>query len=221
MEPTGQSGQLRAPQPRRQGAAGDVVLAYLHQQVSQLTQLEPQVRLGDPVALHQMRVATRRMRSSLATYRKLLDALAANQLRAELKWLAGVLGAARDAEVMRDRLHRLVSQQPAELIMGPVDQRIDLELESHFTAAHAAEAAQPIMGKRAARLIAAAHKIQQLLGEHQDSVVTRDLLQRLGINAHVAGENSFTFGRLHGLEQAAAAHFEAKFRRAWERSSRE
>ena len=36
-----------------------------------------------------MRVATRKMRSTLATYRRLLDPEAANRLRGELKWLAG------------------------------------------------------------------------------------------------------------------------------------
>lgn len=293
-------GEPEAPQPRRKGAAADVVLAYLHQQVSQLKLQDPQVRHNVPDALHQMRVATRRMRSSLATYRKLLDTDTANQLRDELKWLAGVLGAARDAEVMHDRLRGLVSREPAELVMGPVERRIDLELEADYNTAHAnvlevldqqryfrlldaldsllaeppladlaskpahkvvpklvkhdmkrlrkavkatnnltdpgnedpalhetrkcakrlryaAEAAEPVGGKRAERLAEAAHGVQKVLGDHQDSVVDRGLLQRLGGNAFLAGENGFSFGRLHGLEQAAAARSEAKFRRKWDK----
>ena len=39
-----------------------------------------------------------------------------------------------------------------------------------------------------------------MLGEHQDSVVVRDLLRRLAVEADADGESSFTFGRLHALE---------------------
>ena len=45
---------------------------------------------------------------------------------------------------------------------------------------YAAEAAVPLFGKRADRLAKAAHEIQKILGHHQDSVVTRDFLRRLG-----------------------------------------
>jgi len=65
--------------------------------------------------MHQMRVATRRMGSALATYRPLLDGRRSDEIRAELRWLAGLLGAARDAEVMRLRLTELVAKEPEEL----------------------------------------------------------------------------------------------------------
>jgi hypothetical protein len=35
-------------------------------------------------------------------------------------------------------------------------------------------------------------------------VVARRLLRDLGVRAHLSGENGFTFGRLHGLEEAGA-----------------
>lgn len=55
-------------------------------------------------AVHQMRVATRRLRSDLRTFEPALDRSWARELREELSWIAGVLGAARDADVLSERL---------------------------------------------------------------------------------------------------------------------
>jgi CHAD domain-containing protein len=43
--------------------------------------------VDEPDAVHQMRVATRRLRSALATYRPLLDRERTDPVRQELKWL--------------------------------------------------------------------------------------------------------------------------------------
>jgi CHAD domain-containing protein len=53
----------------------------------------------DPEWVHQMRVGTRRLRSCLALGRDHFPAAALQPLRAELRWLAGALGAARDWDV--------------------------------------------------------------------------------------------------------------------------
>jgi hypothetical protein len=45
----------------------------------------------------------------------------------------------------------------------------------------------------------------------QDTVITRAHCRRLGIAASEAGENGFTFGLLHGLEEARAAAGRAAF----------
>ena len=58
----------------------------------------------DPEAVHQARVATRRLRSDLRTLLGSVDASWARHLRAELRWLGSELGAVRDIEVLRDRL---------------------------------------------------------------------------------------------------------------------
>ena len=42
------------------------------------------------------------------------------------------------------------------------------------------------------------------LGEFQDSVVARSRLREVGLQAHLSGENAFTYGRLHALEQQRA-----------------
>lgn len=74
-------------------------------------------------------------------------------------------------------------------------------------ARYAAEAAAPEIGaKAAARLAKRYQALQDLLGEHQDSLVSADLLRRLGAKAGTTpGENGFAFGILHEREERAAA----------------
>ena len=80
-------------------------------------------------------------------------------------------------------------------------------------ARYAAEAAAPIAGERGIREADRYRRLQDLLGEHQDSAVAAQLLRELGAAAGVTeGENGFTFGLLYQREQerAAAARTEAQ-----------
>jgi CHAD domain-containing protein len=279
-------------------SAGGVLLIHLTEQIEKLKAHDPLVRADRPDAVHQMRVATRRLRSALATYRPLVDREITDPIRAELRWLGAVLGAARDAEVTRDHLTDLVGTQPPELVLGPVAARIVtalgtryrkahdavlVELDGHryfdlldsldrliiappFTeqtagkaddvllplvaktwkrtrtlvrAAHAeadpvrhdlllhevrkaakraryaAESLIPTHGKPATRWAARMEAVQEVLGEHQDSVVIRQELRALAVAAHLDGENAFTYGRLHGLERNRAEATEARFEQVW------
>lgn len=82
-----------------------LVTATLARAVAHLVAHDPGVRLGeDPEAVHQARVATRRLRSDLRTFRDLLEPTWTRSLRDELRWLGGLLGAVRDVEVMRELL---------------------------------------------------------------------------------------------------------------------
>lgn len=56
-----------------------------------------------PEAVHQARVALRRLRSAFSIFRGLTQAPEARALRNELRWLAAVLGAARDLDVLAER----------------------------------------------------------------------------------------------------------------------
>jgi CHAD domain-containing protein len=76
---------------------------------------------------------------------------------------------------------------------------------------YAAESADPVLGKLANRLASRAEAIQELLGEHQDTVVARATLRDIAVRANGEGENGFTFGRLHGLEEARAAELRAAY----------
>jgi CHAD domain-containing protein len=79
---------------------------------------------------------------------------------------------------------------------------------------YTAEVAVPVLGRRARKLVKAAKKVQEALGDRQDTVVTRDLCRTIGLAAFAAGENAWTYGRLHALEEARAARAEAEF---WDR----
>lgn len=86
---------------------GEVAAAALASGAERLLRNDALLREGKEgavEAVHQMRVATRRLRSDLRTFRPALDASEASRLRAELGWLAELLGAARDADVLCERL---------------------------------------------------------------------------------------------------------------------
>jgi CHAD domain-containing protein len=93
--------------------AGDVVRNALAAATALVLRHDPLVRLGgDPEDVHQARVGTRRMRSHLRTFAPLLDRGWTDGLRQELGWLAGELGAVRDAEVLMERLRALARRLP-------------------------------------------------------------------------------------------------------------
>ena len=250
------------------------------------------LRTEQPDAVHQVRVAARRLRSTLAASRQVLDRAMTDPLREELSWLGGQLAAARDDEVALEHLRAVVSAQPVELVLGPVAARLQqaelqevkvgsdrarltlseprylglldalhgLLAEPPFTA-QAGEPVQPVLreatrrsARRLRRRLAtarrapdesratalhevrkaakqvryvaevgmgelghmkkvarAAERVQTVLGELHDTVLTRELCRRLGLVAAAAGENSFTYGRLHALEQSRAECAERDF----------
>jgi CHAD domain-containing protein len=117
---------LPGPHRGRPVSAGDHLLAYLHDQRDRLVALDPAVRRDLPEAVHDMRVATRRLRSALRAYRPLLDREAVAPLAAELRWLTRELGVDRDQEVLDERLAAAVDALPAALLTGPVRDRLNL-----------------------------------------------------------------------------------------------
>ncbi|MGW4820692.1 CYTH and CHAD domain-containing protein [Streptomyces sp. NPDC004227] len=104
--------------------AGDHVLAYLRAQRDALVALDPAVRRDEYDSVHQMRVATRRLRSALRTYRKVLDRTVTDPVRAELKWLGTELGLGRDQEVLTEHLTAGLDDLPYTLVTGPVRIRL-------------------------------------------------------------------------------------------------
>ncbi len=113
-------GPEHAPAPTASSSAGQVVLAYLRTQAGRLKSLDPLVRLDEPDSVHQMRVASRRLRSTLRSFGHIMPRDATAGLAADLKWLGGVLGAARDGEVLAGHLRGGLRQLPVELRIGPV-----------------------------------------------------------------------------------------------------
>ncbi|MET7618975.1 CYTH and CHAD domain-containing protein [Streptomyces sp. NPDC005408] len=282
--------------------AGEHVLAYLREQADALLAYDPAVRRDLPDSVHQMRVATRRMRSAFKTYKKVVDRTVTDPIGEELKWLAAELGVARDQEVLTERLKSRIDALPRTLLLGPVRGRLRLWSVAHGSGArrkavavldskrylallesldtlladppllkaaggaaarvipaavikdydrlaaridhalelppgeardlamhdarkaakrarYAGEAATPALGKPAKRFAKRMKAVQTVLGDHQDSVVAREALRNLAIQAHAAGESAFTWGLLYGQEEAAAAQREAELPEVWDEAA--
>ena len=289
--------------PASLSTAADVVLAYAGTQVAAIMAFDPLVRRETADAVHQMRVATRRLRSTLKSFGRVLRAEDCGRLRDELKWLGGVLGTARDAEVMAGHLQAGLDELPPELIMGPVRARVrahfaPVETQARATvlvaldgdrylalldsldallaeppltpeagrpaaevlpaavwhtrrrlgrrmrrarhappgpsrdtalhearkaakhARYAGEAVGPAFGKPARSFAKRVKKVQSILGDHHDDVVARATIRDLGVQAHLAGENAFTFGILYEQDACRAEDLEAQARRAWKRAAK-
>ncbi|MBV1848687.1 CHAD domain-containing protein [Catellatospora tritici] len=106
-------------------AAASLVAAAVRRAVAQILTHEPLVRLDAPLpdgdsAVHRMRVGCRRLRSDLRTFAPLVDQSWSVPLRAELRWLAALLGGARDAEVQRARLWATAAADPSHPL-APAD----------------------------------------------------------------------------------------------------
>ncbi|TXH44860.1 MAG: CYTH and CHAD domain-containing protein [Actinobacteria bacterium] len=104
--------------------AGDAVTAYLRKHARAFLNQDVRVRRDLPDAVHQMRVAARRLRSGLKTFGPLVDREWADALREELAWAAGELGNARDTEVLLGRLDKHaddLGERQAALIRGVMD----------------------------------------------------------------------------------------------------
>jgi CHAD domain-containing protein len=80
---------------------------------------------------------------------------------------------------------------------------------------YAAEAAEPIAGKIAARFAEAAAALQDVLGDHQDSVTAQQWLRQAG-----RGPRAFVAGALTALERETAAHDRAAWHNAWKKLDR-
>jgi CHAD domain-containing protein len=128
---------MRRPTPLKIGPARDLIHRVLVDQTDQLRRLDPSVRADLPEAVHDMRRAGRRLRSVLASYRSLLDRATTEPLRDELRWLTGVLGTARDLEVLHRRLIQRIDNEDPALVRGGARRRADLELSRAHREAHA------------------------------------------------------------------------------------
>ena len=112
-----------AIEPTARDEAGEAVLAAMATHVGRLQALEASVRVDAPDAVHQARVATRRLRSLLKVFKRLFEREESRALCDELRWAAAELGAPRDAEVLRE----LIDDELVELAA--------LELTEHATSA--------------------------------------------------------------------------------------
>ncbi|GAA1895895.1 CYTH and CHAD domain-containing protein [Streptantibioticus ferralitis] len=139
--------------------AGDVVLAYVHEQVRAIAVYDPAVRRDEPDAVHQMRVATRRLRSAFKTYDRELDRAVTDPIGDELKWLAEVLGLERDREVLAERL----AERSAELGSAFRTEPLCDRLGAVHTAGHRTARRQLLRQLRGERYFALLDRLDALL----------------------------------------------------------
>ncbi|ADG78116.1 CHAD domain containing protein OS=Tsukamurella paurometabola (strain ATCC 8368 / DSM / CCUG 35730 / CIP 100753 / JCM 10117 / KCTC 9821 / NBRC 16120 / NCIMB 702349 / NCTC 13040) OX=521096 GN=Tpau_1491 PE=4 SV=1 [Tsukamurella paurometabola] len=91
------------PKKASHATAGQLLTAALAAYRDRLLLQDPRVRAHGVDSVHQMRVATRQLRSVLTEYAGFFAGPARAALSSELKLLASVLGAVRDAEVLAER----------------------------------------------------------------------------------------------------------------------
>jgi CHAD domain-containing protein len=80
---------------------------------------------------------------------------------------------------------------------------------------YTADVAVPVLGEPVRDLVSALKEVQDVLGSRQDTFVTREVCTRLGLQAFAAGENAWTYGRLHALEEARSVENEREFWLRW------
>ena len=100
--------------------AADVLVAALRSQIGELRAQDPHVRHEVPGAVTLMRVATRRLRSTLGGFSRILDPEYTQAVAGELRWLGAQLAEEHDTEVMIERLTQVLRALPEHLIMGPL-----------------------------------------------------------------------------------------------------
>ncbi|MEA3075791.1 MAG: hypothetical protein QOF60_699 [Actinomycetota bacterium] len=102
------------PELGKDASLGEVVGAAIASGLTRLVAHDPGVRLGADIEdVHQARVAARRLRSDLRTFRALVEPEANTVLRTELQWLGQELGHVRDADVLLERLREQIAALPA------------------------------------------------------------------------------------------------------------
>ncbi len=93
---------------------GQVAFAVMRQQFATFLAHEPGARIGeDPEELHDMRVASRRLRVAIKVFGEALP-VRLRRMEAEMKWAATVLGEARDLDVQLEQLETWISEADPE-----------------------------------------------------------------------------------------------------------
>jgi CHAD domain-containing protein len=251
---------------------------------------DPGTRLGiDPENLHQLRVATRRIRAFLRVARSHVEAEWADETRRQLGELGRSLGPVRDLDVLletlrpevsglddaerpaaekllaqlqesRDRLHdelvqaldapayaeivdrllepihpaaepprrtlaklaereiRRLAKRVDRLGASPADEALHRLRIRVKRVRYTLELASPDADKRTERMIRAAKRLQDVLGEHQDAVVAEERIRTLAAESE-AGE-AFVAGRLAERQAERRRQLRKRFPRAWRRLRR-
>jgi len=141
-------------------------------------------------------------------YRRLRDDLAGLLARPPLTPLAERRAGKVLAKPVRRAGRRLLRALAGADEAGDRDAALHEARKAAKRARYAAEAAVPALGSAASRQATAAKDLQQVLGDHHDSVVARAVLLDLAAEAREAGEDTFAYGLMYQRQADEAASLE-------------
>ncbi|MBD0694790.1 CYTH and CHAD domain-containing protein [Streptomyces sp. CBMA123] len=121
---TAQAGPTAPRDTGEARTAGELVMRGIRTQYERLLEVDGAVRCGEEDSVHQMRITARRLRSLLKAHRRLLDTRRSTPLADQLRWLARLLGEARDQEVLAGQLTDALDSVPAAMREGALRARI-------------------------------------------------------------------------------------------------
>jgi len=130
----------------RMPSAASLLSDHLREQREAFATAEAAVRAGEPDGVHDLRVAMRRIRSALASFHALVDPAVTEPLRDELRWAAGRLGEARDAEVVQDLVDTLLDDIGPAGLIGLDEAVTGLRARLHLDATAATEVIDETLG---------------------------------------------------------------------------
>jgi CHAD domain-containing protein len=108
----------------RNATTSDYAYAMLRQIFSDFLAHEPGTRRGeDPEELHQMRVASRRLRATIDLFQPALST-EWGEFNEELRWVGQVLGNVRDLQVQRESLDSLIDESETRHL-GPLIEKLE------------------------------------------------------------------------------------------------
>jgi CHAD domain-containing protein len=122
------AGRLAAVQGKKTKGKVNPVFRYAREQRDAILGFDPAARRGEEEGVHKMRVATRRLRSTLKSFKRWFPESGLND---ELRWLAGILGAVRDPQVLEEKLLAGVVDAGPEF--EPAAQRIRASLDHRIS----------------------------------------------------------------------------------------
>lgn len=193
----------------------DILGARLAEQIEQLP---PELVIG-PVA---RQIQTEIEVQHQAGWQDLLAALDAERYSAlltELQRWRSDPPYTEDADVSAEKVDKYVKKANKKLdkrlaaAMAAYDEA-DPEADEFFHSArkagkrarYAVELALPLWGSKAEKIISDRKDLQDVLGEHQDSIVSATFLREHGIRMGIrSGHNGFTYGLLYAGEQTRRA----------------
>ncbi|WP_244080685.1 CYTH and CHAD domain-containing protein [Corynebacterium striatum] len=117
-------------------SAAAAVVTALKANRDKLVDYDPRVRRNEWDSVHQMRVATRELRSHIQTFHGIVVGPEIERIEAELKQLASILGVARDAEVVEERWLNLLASEDSNTLDDATREHISHDMGTAFRRAH-------------------------------------------------------------------------------------